>query len=334
MTKLRKLLALMLVLTLVVTAATVSATAATTAIAFNKSTNLKLNVGDTNTRTATTTPAGRTVTYTSSRPAVATVNATGGVTCKKVGKTVITATSGKQTASYNLTVVAATSSAAPDAKTSSGSSESSFLAGYPVTVYDKTTVCTNSSGKDYPITTYYFYSSDRKLLGMLTKDTYQKILNDYKGPLPDSDWGVWLTQQFNLYRGLKGGSNILSNIPFTIDTEAAAQELIELANNEREKSGLIALVHDSSLSDLAQTRAVESAEKFSHERPDGSDVTNLGYTENLHLGNTFASDVIESWMNSKGHRAAIMSSDHISVGAGVYQNNMGRVYWVLVFSYE
>lgn len=77
-----------------------------TAIAFNKATDLTLNIGNTNRRSATTTPTGQPVTYQSGDPNVATVSANGTVTCLAAGKTVITAKSGNATAVYNLTVVA------------------------------------------------------------------------------------------------------------------------------------------------------------------------------------------------------------------------------------
>lgn len=75
-----------------------------TDIAWNESTNLVMSVGQANQRSATTTPEGKEVSYTSSNTPVAKVNAKGNVFCLSAGETVITATCGKKNVSYKLTV--------------------------------------------------------------------------------------------------------------------------------------------------------------------------------------------------------------------------------------
>lgn len=73
-------------------------------IARSESTNLVMSVGQANQRSATTTPEGKEVSYTSSNTPVAKVNAKGNVFCLSAGETVITETCGKKNVSYKLTV--------------------------------------------------------------------------------------------------------------------------------------------------------------------------------------------------------------------------------------
>lgn len=74
-------------------------------VSLNKPT-LSLAVGASETLTATTDPAGVTVTWTSSKTDVATVDANGKVTAVAAGTTVIKATAGSEQATCNVTVTA------------------------------------------------------------------------------------------------------------------------------------------------------------------------------------------------------------------------------------
>lgn len=88
----------------------ISAYAAVTAtgIAFKNPSGVTLDVGDTYSNPAVTTPSGASVAYSSSNTRVATVNSKGKVLCMAAGTTVITARSGIGTgivsASYSVTV--------------------------------------------------------------------------------------------------------------------------------------------------------------------------------------------------------------------------------------
>ena len=99
---------------------TCAVTVAPTVVTLDK-TSLSLDAGDTYTLQATTTPLGKTVTYVSNTPTVASVNAsTGLVTGLSAGTALITATiDGGGTASCNVTVTAnaATVTSAPTAIT-------------------------------------------------------------------------------------------------------------------------------------------------------------------------------------------------------------------------
>ena len=82
-------------------------------------------------------------------------------------------------------------------------------------------------------------------------------------------------------------------------------------------------------------RAKEIAVKFSHERPDGTScgtaVTQAGAgsptDENIGMGTSSAAEVMKAWMDSLGHKIAILSKNNTHIGVGYYKGH-----WVQTFS--
>ncbi len=114
---------------------------------------------------------------------------------------------------------------------------------------------------------------------------------------------------------------------------AEAEEAIRLANQERENHGLDPLPTDSDLMELAEIRAEEIRESYSHTRPDGTDVGAYRCGENIGR-KTSASAQVNSWMNSEGHRTNILLDRYHHIGAACYQAENGNYYWVMVFSLD
>lgn len=119
-----------------------------------------------------------------------------------------------------------------------------------------------------------------------------------------------------------GDSNNSGSISFS----EYAEEVVRLVNIERAKSEIAPLTLDSELSKAADIRAKECNTKFSHTRPDGSscftvlDELGISYracAENIAAGQQTPEDVVNSWMNSEGHRANIMNSAYTKIGVGV-----------------
>ncbi len=123
-----------------------------------------------------------------------------------------------------------------------------------------------------------------------------------------------------------------------------AQVVLNLVNQERSAIGAEALMLDDAVNKVADGRAKELAEKFSHTRPDGRDcftaLTEAGIVysscgENIAMGQTTAEEVMNSWMNSDGHRANILSSDYTKMGVGYYYDKeSNQHYWVQMFIKE
>ena len=126
------------------------------------------------------------------------------------------------------------------------------------------------------------------------------------------------------------------------NANAMAQEVIRLVNIERAKEGEAPLQYHAKLQEAAMLRAKEISIKFSHDRPDGRDgLTALGEAgvgcpdgENIAYGYGTPERVMNAWMNSLGHKAAILSPTATHIGVGFYKAANGRYYWVQDFSYD
>lgn len=115
-----------------------------------------------------------------------------------------------------------------------------------------------------------------------------------------------------------------------------AFEVLKLVNNERTKRGLSPLKMDTSLLETAMMRAFETVLYWGHIRPGGDDcftADQLMMGENIACGQPSPESVMNSWMNSSGHRANILSAYFTTIGIGcvTYQ---GNIYWVQCFGEE
>ena len=116
-----------------------------------------------------------------------------------------------------------------------------------------------------------------------------------------------------------------------------AYSVLNLVNSERAKQGLGALSMESSLLETAMVRAAETAVLFSHTRPDGSTcfcLNPLMNAENIAALQTSAQSVMNSWMNSEGHRENILGESFTSIGIGCVKADNGGYYWVQCFGTE
>ena len=118
------------------------------------------------------------------------------------------------------------------------------------------------------------------------------------------------------------------------------QEVVRLTNIERAKVGSAPLQYHEGLGRAAMIRAKEINILFSHTRPDGrSSSTSLSdagvggsASENIAMGYETPADAIAGWMNSSGHRAAMLTNTANYIGVGIYQNDYGTYFWTQEFS--
>ena len=119
-----------------------------------------------------------------------------------------------------------------------------------------------------------------------------------------------------------------------------ADEVVRLANIERAKIGFAPLKTNVNLQRAAMVRAQEISIKFSHIRPNGTDASTACYEagagcaggENIAKGFSTPQDVMTGWMNSDGHRWAILDSGYTHVGVGVYKIGNDLYCWTMEFS--
>ena len=128
----------------------------------------------------------------------------------------------------------------------------------------------------------------------------------------------------------------IPNIDATKNIEVQVQELV---NRERSTQGLRPLQMDWELQRTARVKACDMAQKgyFSHTSPtygspfDMMKQFGISYKtagENIAQGQRTPEEVMQSWMNSSGHRANIMKSDFTHIGVGYCQQGN---HWVQMF---
>ena len=136
--------------------------------------------------------------------------------------------------------------------------------------------------------------------------------------------------------------------------EELVLEVIRLTNLERQRAGLSSLARSSLLEQAAQAHVQDMDNRNSylgHTGSNGSSPQNriqavgskMAWVregsqlrgirlENAAHGQMSAADVVQSWMNSSGHRAAIMDAATKEIGVGFkYDAETGRTYWIQKF---
>lgn len=121
-----------------------------------------------------------------------------------------------------------------------------------------------------------------------------------------------------------------------------AEAVLKLVNQERSKAGLQPLTLSEKLTNIAYTKAKDMADKgyFSHNSPTyGSPFDMLkqfgvSYSyagENIAAGQKSAEEVMNSWMNSSGHKANILNKNYTQLGVGFYRGGEYGTEWVQLF---
>ncbi|MET7986916.1 sigma-70 family RNA polymerase sigma factor [Streptomyces sp. NPDC005281] len=118
-------------------------------------------------------------------------------------------------------------------------------------------------------------------------------------------------------------------------------QVVALVNKERAAAGCGPVTEDPQLEDAAQAHSDDMAARdfFDHTNPDGVDpgkrITAAGYRwstygENIAMGQQTPQSVMDSWMNSPGHRANILNCSFKNIGVGVHKGS-GGPWWTQDF---
>ena len=127
------------------------------------------------------------------------------------------------------------------------------------------------------------------------------------------------------------------------DTVAAyEQEVFDLVNQIREENGLEPFVYNETLAETARAHSQDMIDRdfFDHYNPDGKSPfdrmrdNGLSFSmaaENIAAGQRTPEEVVESWMNSEGHRANILG-DCKELGVGLALGGHYGYYWTQCFA--
>lgn len=111
-------------------------------------------------------------------------------------------------------------------------------------------------------------------------------------------------------------------------------EVLRETNRQRYQYGLAPLTTTDILAQIAEIRACEITEYFSHTRPNGQDCftliaeTGIPYSmaaENIAAGQESGAAAVDAWMHSDGHRANLLGSGFTHLGMG-YEYRSGDPY--------
>lgn len=221
-----------------------------------------------------------------------------------------------------------------------GGADKYFLL-YKVQTDEFTTNWTKLATLNADTTSYTVKYPFKNATNIYTVRSYNSASKVY-GKYDDKGISVFVTA------GNTGGNNNdkddvgddITPTPAPVNAEAMASEVIRLTNIERAKAGRSALIYNVGLQKAAMIRAKEISVKFSHTRPNGEDSSTALYEvgvghdsgENIAAGQRSPELVVKAWMNSQGHKLAMLNKDNLYIGVGFYQDADGRYYWVQDFA--
>lgn len=124
------------------------------------------------------------------------------------------------------------------------------------------------------------------------------------------------------------------------DHDEYVERIFELVNKERKKAGRKKLVLNDELNEMADERAAEIVDDFSHDGAPFDDILEMTDEdgnefkwagENIAMRYSTADSVMRGWMNSTGHRKNILNKKYTDIGIGVYQYG-STLYYVQLFA--
>ncbi len=117
-----------------------------------------------------------------------------------------------------------------------------------------------------------------------------------------------------------------------------AQKVLELVNAERKKAGVSQLKWADDLDSGTAIRAAELTVFWDHTRPNGKPFHSVGtdcLSENIAAGQQSPEQVVNSWMNSPGHRKNMMNKEYTKMSVALFIPNHSSqytTYWVQHFA--
>uniref|UniRef100_UPI0003725A5F SafA/ExsA family spore coat assembly protein n=1 Tax=Alkalibacillus haloalkaliphilus TaxID=94136 RepID=UPI0003725A5F len=131
-------------------------------------------------------------------------------------------------------------------------------------------------------------------------------------------------------------------IPLKTEVKSIEDEVVRITNEMRQQHGLQPLESDWQLSRVARykSRDMRDQNYFSHQSPtygspfDMIEQFNVSYqraAENIAAGQQNPRSVVNSWMDSQGHRENILDPNMTHIGVGYAEEGQYRNYWTQMF---
>lgn len=131
-------------------------------------------------------------------------------------------------------------------------------------------------------------------------------------------------------------------IPNIDSIKVLETEVVRLVNVERSKKGLHLLKQHWELSRVARYKSEDMIKKgyFAHQSPtygspfrmmESFGIRCSAAAENIAHGQKTPQEVMNSWMNSSGHKNNILSPSYSEIGVGAAKDSQGNIYWTQMF---
>jgi uncharacterized YkwD family protein/spore coat assembly protein SafA len=168
----------------------------------------------------------------------------------------------------------------------------------------------------------------------------------------DTMWKIAVRYQIGVTELIKanpqlGNPNMIRvgqriTIPSIDNVKTLEQQVIDLVNKQRAAHGLSQLKANWEVCRVARYKSQDMINKhyFDHQSPTyGSPFTMMqsfgirfsAGGENIAYGQRTPQEVMNTWMNSPGHRANILSATYNQMGCGVAKTSGGTYYWTQMF---
>ena len=109
-----------------------------------------------------------------------------------------------------------------------------------------------------------------------------------------------------------------------LELHAVEMRVIEQTNRQRARYGLRPLRVDFGLIRSARRHTQWMTRNHSLQH-------SAGVPENIAMGQGSPTEVLNTWMNSSGHRANILNSGYTRIGVAAYRTPQGTIFWCQQF---
>lgn len=120
------------------------------------------------------------------------------------------------------------------------------------------------------------------------------------------------------------------------------EQLLNIVNNERIKSGLHPFRFDPNLEKVAEKKAIDMREHqyVGHKSPTYGNPKEMvrsfhiparSVQENLGAGEASAKEIFKTWMNSQIHRQNLLEKRTTHIGIGYAEGGLHGHYWTILF---
>lgn len=204
----------------------------------------------------------------------------------------------------------------------------------------------------FALSPFFFVNTAASAESLEDPSVVETAATTYTVQAGDSLWKIAVKYEIGLSEliaanpGIKNPAYIYVGQKITIPNasplKSIEDEIIRLVNVERGKNGLPLLTANWQASRVARIKSQDMINNnyFSHTSPTyGSpfkmmESYGLRFSaagENIAYGQQTAAAVMNSWMNSAGHRANILSRSFTQIGVGVAKKSNGTLYFTQMF---